>query len=468
MAPKEKIIFTCIECGYNSSKWIGKCPDCGSWNSFEETRYKKTMSKNINYVANNVPISLDKVNEENLDRFVTGINEFDRILGGGVVIGSLVLLGGAPGIGKSTLVLQASHICQKRVLYISGEESVSQIKIRANRIGVNSDNIHILSTDSLLDIENAINSLSFELVIVDSIQTVYNPEILNSAGSVSQIKDVASSLMRLCKTKNIAIFLIGHITKDGNLAGPKILEHIVDVVLYFEDDKGIYRIIRSFKNRFGNTSEIAVFEMTTNGLLEVKDPDKIFYDNENSLSSGNVISTIIEGTRALNIEVQALITKTFNSFGRRQITGFDINRIFFLIAVLEKKLKLMFYNQDVFINIVGGMKIKDIALDLAVCAGIISSYFDIILPKNIVFIGEVGLNGEIRAVSFMQERLKRMEIFGVKQLITANFINLKQDIKSHNKSDFVNDIKNLEKSKNIKIVSLNNIQDLLIFIKKYQ
>ncbi len=335
---------------------------------------------------------------------------------------------------------------------MSGEESASQIKIRANRIGINSENIHILATDNLIDIENAVNTLNPELIIIDSIQTIYNPEIFNPAGSVSQIKDVAVNLLKFCKIKNIAIVLIGHITKDGNLAGPKILEHIVDVVLYFEDDKGVYRIIRSFKNRFGNTSEISVFEMTMNGLLEVKNPDKIFYDNENDAlqSSGNVISTIVEGTRPLNIEVQALVTKNGSGFGRRQITGFDMNRIFFLIAVLEKKLKMTLYNQDVFVNVVGGLKIKDICLDLAICSAIISSYFEIILPKDIAFIGEVGLGGEIRTVSFMAERLKRLESFGIKKVITSNFTNIKNN-----------------KNQKIEIVCLNNVEELLRFIKSF-
>ena len=459
-----KSVFLCNECGYSVSKWLGKCPDCGSWNSFIETSQstnnnsnnnKKFFDGNLN--KNNSPISLDQVSKEHLARFSTGIQEFDRILGGGIVNGSFILLGGAPGIGKSTLVLQMSKSSDKKILYVSGEESATQIKTRANRLNINSDKIFLLPTDNLTDIENSVNEINPEILIIDSIQTIYNPELLNAVGTVSQIKDVASQLLRLCKTKNITIFLIGHITKDGSLAGPKILEHIVDVVLYFEDDKGIYRIIRSFKNRFGNTSEISVFEMTSDGLIEVNEPDKIFYDDETFSSSGSVLSAIMEGTRALTVELQALVTKTPQELCRRQATGLDINRIFFLIAVLEKKLKINFYNQDIFLNVVGGLKIKDIAIDMAVCASIISSYFDIIIPKEIVFLGEVGLGGEIRTVSFMQERIKRISSFGIKQLVTANVKNIKTE-----------DIQKFEKSKKIEIIYINNVQELLKFVQQFR
>ncbi len=421
---KNKISFLCTECGYTASKWLGKCPDCGAWNSFEET-VKVNEKQTSSHFSAKPPISLDEAGVENVERFSSGIKEFDRILGGGIVDGSFTLLGGAPGIGKSTLLLQLSFYSQKKVLYISGEESISQIKSRANRLKINSQNIFLLATDNLNDIKNAIDSQKPEILIIDSIQTIYNPEILNSSGTISQIKDVASHLLRIAKTQNITIFLIGHITKEGNLAGPKILEHIVDVVLYFEDEKGVFRIIRSFKNRFGSTSEIAVFEMTSGGLCEVKDPEKIFFDENISLSSGMIISTVVEGTRAINVELQALVSRNFQGIGRRQTSGLDINRLFFLIAVLEKKLKLKLYDQDIFLNLVGGLKIKDIALDLAICASIISSYLEIVIPKDIVFIGEVGLGGEIRPVSFLQERLNRTQNFGIKTIILPTAKNLK-------------------------------------------
>ncbi|MCP4482053.1 MAG: DNA repair protein RadA [bacterium] len=412
---KQKILFACNKCSYTTPRWLGKCPDCGAWNSFEEEVQVKHSSIHKKLV---LPTFLAAVGSDNYQRFSCGINEIDRVLGGGLVVGSFILLGGAPGIGKSTLLLQLASLAAKKIFYVSGEESLSQIKMRADRLNVKNKNLMLIATDSLADVEAGIKTQKPDILIIDSIQTIYHPDIPNSVGTVTQIKEVTNSLLRLAKSENITIFLVGHITKDGNLAGPKVLEHMVDVVLYFEDDKGIYRIIRGFKNRFGNTSEIAVFEMTGQGLLEVSDPDRIFYDDRSLAASGSVLSTVVEGSRALNIEVQALVTRNGQGIGRRQVTGIDVNRLFFLLAVLEKRLEINLYAQDVFINLVGGIKVKDISLDLAICAGIISSYFDAEIPANVAFLGEVGLGGEIRPVNFSDERENRLKSFGVEQIIT--------------------------------------------------
>lgn len=440
---KEKSTFVCSSCGYITNKWLGKCPECFTWNTLEEIKeIKENFDNSFQKIS---PIKINDIKEEKISRFKSGISEIDRILGGGIVRGSFILLGGAPGIGKSSIVLEIADKSKKNVLYVSGEESFSQIKIHSKRLNITSDKILILSSSNFFDIKNTILNENLDLIIIDSIQTIYNPEILSPIGSINQIKDITISLLKICKEKNISIILIGHITKDGFLAGPKILEHLVDTVLYFEDDKGIYRIIKSFKNRFGNIDEIAVFEMTSTGLKSVSNPDKIFYSDKNlDNSSGNVISTIIEGTMAINIEVQALVTKNGSGFGKRQVTGYDINRIFFLIAVLEKKLKFTLYNQDIFINIVGGIKIKDIAMDMAIITAIISSYLEIPIPKNYAFIGEIGLSGETRKVSFIQNRLNRIKSFGIKKLITSN-----------------NDLS----ENSIDIINIKNVYELLKFIK---
>ncbi len=442
---KEKTSFVCSACGYITKKWLGKCPECSTWNSFE--KFKETVLPSSTNLDKILPIKINDIKEENILKFSSGISEIDRILGGGIVRGSFILLGGAPGIGKSSIVLEIADKSKKNVLYVSGEESFSQIKMHTKRLNIKSENIFILCTPNFLNIKDAISNEKIDLVIIDSIQTIYNPEIFTPIGSITQIKDITINLLKICKEKNISIILIGHITKDGNLAGPKILEHLVDTVLYFEDDKGIYRIIKSFKNRFGNIDEIAVFEMTSFGLKEVLDPDKIFYNNQNMNSSaGNIISSIIEGTMPINIEVQALVSKNGSGFGKRQVTGYDINRIFFLIAVLEKKLKFNLYNQDIFVNVVGGMKIKDISIDLAIVSAIISSYLEISIPKTYSFIGEIGLSGEIRKISSMHNRLKRMENFGIKKIVTAN-----TDIKSQI----------------IETINIKNVYELLQFLKKF-
>ncbi|MFC1485253.1 DNA repair protein RadA [bacterium] len=419
---KAKVIFVCKECGNTSVRWLGRCPDCGAWNSFieEKEEIKTDRSWGISDGLSQEAVQLKHVDSLDVARFSSGLKEVDRILGGGIVPGTLILLGGSPGIGKSTLLLQLASCCKSPVLYVSGEESKSQIKMRADRLGASNDTIFLLSTDNIIDIENSIKKITPKILIVDSIQTICNPDISSAAGNISQVRDVTANLLRIAKKYGIAVFLIGHVTKDGFFAGPKVLEHIVDVVLYFEDENGIYRIIRCFKNRFGNTSEIAVFEMTGKGLIEVFDPEKIFWRENEELTSGTVVSCVIEGSRPITIELQALVTRTGYGIPRRQATGFDINRLIFLIAVIEKRLKINLSNQDIFVNIVGGIKIKEPSIDLGICSAILSSYFDIIIPKERIFLGEIGLGGEIRDIQFLNERLNRAKKLGIKQVITAD------------------------------------------------
>jgi DNA repair protein RadA/Sms len=445
---KQQTIYKCQECGYSSSKWLGKCPQCDSWNTFVEELEKKISGSKKSLSSSTSMINLNNVSTQKIERLSTGISEFDRILGQGMVPGSLILIGGAPGIGKSTLLLQMSNLCKKNVLYVSGEESDSQIKLRADRLNIKSEKIFLLSTDNLYDIEKNINETKPEVVIVDSIQTISHPELDSIAGSVGQVREVTNALIHIAKKENIVIFLVGHITKEGMLAGPKILEHVVDVVMYFEDENGVYRIIRCFKNRFGATSEIAVFEMTSKGLEDVDNPERLFYaQNENSIS-GTILTSVVEGTRPITIEVQALVTKSGYGIARRQASGIDFNRLLFLVAVIEKRLGINLANQDIFVNIVGGIKVKEPAIDLGIITAIISSFFDIVIPHNIIFLGEIGLGGELRSVMFEDERLMRAEKLGVTECVTA-----------HNK-------KSSSKNINIKKLRMKYINELYNYIKE--
>lgn len=414
---KIKVVFRCQECGYASSKWLGRCPDCSGWNTFTEERVSAKPHTAPHSGMN--AVQLKDAAAVSAPRITTGIGEFDTMLGGGMVSGSLILLGGAPGIGKSTILLQLAALCNQRVLYVSGEESLAQIKLRTDRLNIASDAMFILCTNNCADVENAITSVQPQVVIIDSIQTIAHPFLESIAGSVGQIREVTARLMEIAKQNNIVVFLAGHVTKEGTIAGPKILEHIVDVVLYFEDEKGIYRIIRSFKNRFGTASEIAVFEMTSKGLAEVDNPDSVFFLNDETPTSGTVLTTVVEGTRPLIVELQALVSRTGFGIARRQATGMDFNRLVFLIAVIEKRLGISLADQDIFVNIVGGMKVKEPAIDCAIVAAILSSFFDVSIPPHTVFIGEVGLGGEIRDVPFTKERLLRAEKMGITECIIA-------------------------------------------------
>jgi DNA repair protein RadA/Sms len=420
---KIKTKFMCQQCGYDSVKWLGKCPSCGAWNSFVEEKFssdkgQKSFGQLTNFSSE--VVNLKDVSIKDFHRYATGIKEFDSIVGGGIVAGSLTLLGGAPGIGKSTLMLHISDKLsdQGSVLYISGEESLSQVKSRAQRLGIQKEKIFLASETNLQNIIDAIEKISPKFLIIDSIQTTYHPELSSAPGTVGQIRETAAEILRIAKSKNIAVFLLGHITKEGDLAGPRVLEHIVDTVLYFENEKQqVYRILRVYKNRFGPTSEIGIFEMNAKGLEEVANPSLIFLGERAISAPGNTVTVSMEGTRPLLLEVQALSART--SFGnpRRMVSGYDANRVTILIAVLEKRLNLPLEMQDVFVNIAGGVKVKETAVDLAAACAIVSANAEFICPKDLCVFGEIGLSGEIRSVVFPTERLNEAQKLGFKKAI---------------------------------------------------
>jgi len=415
---KEKTRFICQNCQYTSFKWLGRCPECGEWDSFSEERIKKEPSFLDLSLSHTKPEPIGKVKETRQERYFSGIKEFDRILGGGVVPGSLILIGGEPGIGKSTLLLEVGNqlsSAELPVLYISGEESTEQSKLRASRLGINSNYLYLSCETNLEEITNQINELNPRIVIIDSIQTVYREDCGSAPGSVSQIKESTAYLMRLAKQKKIAIFIIGHVTKEGVIAGPRILEHIVDTVLYFEAERDYqYRILRTIKNRFGPTSEIGIFNMEREGLKEVTDSSKFFLRNPSIDKNmpGTTIVPTIEGTRSFLVEVQALVASSNLAIPRRVTQGIDYNRLCLLLAVLEKRSRLRFFNQDVYLNIVGGVRINEPACDLAIALAIASSLRNKPFLKQAIAIGEIGLTGEIRPVSFMEKRIKEAIKFG--------------------------------------------------------
>ncbi|MGB9710187.1 MAG: DNA repair protein RadA [Thermodesulfovibrio sp.] len=431
MKAKIKRVFQCQSCGYISPKWIGRCPDCGAWNSFvEETIEAGTERKILSETVQ--PVSISSIEITVSDRFLTGIAELDRVLGGGLVKGSLILIGGDPGIGKSTLLLQASNnlsLQYGKVLYVSAEESLTQIKLRAERLGITSEGILLLSETLVEKIIECAKETQPATLIVDSIQTVYTEEAVSAPGSVSQIRDSAAKFMNFAKSTGIPVFLIGHVTKEGAIAGPRVLEHLVDTVLYFEGDRGYaYRILRSVKNRFGPTNEIGVFEMTSQGLTEVENPSLIFL-SEHGVSSGSAITATIEGTRAILTEIQALVSPSQFGMPRRNFIGVDYQRVNLLIAVIEKRGKVNLASADIFVNVVGGLKITEPASDLAIISAIVSSFRDMPLPDRTVIFGEVGLSGEIRAISQTELRLKEASRIGMKRAIIpkSNLERLKED-----------------------------------------
>ena len=421
---KTKIVFSCASCGYQSPKWLGKCPDCNSWNSFSEEDYAVLSSGEKSRVSlyKDGPVLLKDVVARDEDRLKTNIRELDRVLGGGIVKGSVILIGGDPGVGKSTISLQVSnHLTQQeiKVLYVSGEESVAQTKLRAKRLGESgSDNLYIVNQTDLSLIIEYIRKLKPQVVIIDSIQVIFDPQISSSPGSVSQVRECAGALTQLAKTTNTSIFIIGHVTKEGTLAGPRVLEHIVDSVLYFEGDRfAIYRILRAVKNRFGSTNEIGVFEMGPEGLIEVKNPSEIFLSERPSNVSGTIVTSILEGTRPLLVEIQSLVSRSSFGYPRRRALGFDFNRLSLLVAVLEKRMGLALESEDIFVNVAGGIKIEDPAADLAVCAVIASSFREqVVMPKAVV-LGEVGLSGEIRSISQTLTRINEAEKLGFQHCI---------------------------------------------------
>ncbi|HRF17127.1 MAG TPA: DNA repair protein RadA [Chitinophagaceae bacterium] len=425
---KVKTAFFCQNCGYESVKWVGQCPSCGQWNTFVEELVQKENGKKADdwkgyneEKRNSKTISLNEVSEEK--RLPTADTELNRVLGGGIVPGSLVLVAGEPGIGKSTLFLQNGlWLKDVTVLYISGEESEQQIKMRADRIGLKNDNFYLLTETSTQIIFQEIKKLKPQLVIVDSIQTLQTSFIDSSPGSVSQIRECAAEFQRFAKETNTPVFLIGHITKDGSIAGPKILEHMVDTVLQFEGDRHYaYRILRTLKNRFGSTAELGIYEMTDKGMRGVLNPSEILITQKEDQLSGIAIAATIEGMRPLLIEVQALVTQSVYGTPQRTVSGFDLRRLQLLLAVLEKRGGFHFGMKDVFLNIAGGIKVEDPSIDLAVLCALLSSYEDVPLPNSICFAGEVGLSGEIRAVNRIEQRIAEAEKLGFEKIIVSKY-----------------------------------------------
>lgn len=426
---KVKTSFFCQNCGYESAKWTGQCPSCGQWNTFVEEMMQKETKNNNGWKdyngdkRTNKTISLDEIKTSEEKRLITNDPELNRVLGGGIVPGSIVLVAGEPGIGKSTLFLQNGLWLKNAiVLYISGEESEQQIKMRADRLKLKNENFYLLTETSTQVIFQEIKKLKPQLVIVDSIQTLQTPFIDSSPGSVSQIRECAAELQRFAKETNTPVFLIGHITKDGSIAGPKILEHMVDTVLQFEGDQHYaYRILRTLKNRFGSTAELGIYEMTDEGMRGVANPSEILITQKEDQLSGIAIAATIEGVRPLLIEVQALVTQSVYGTPQRTVSGFDLRRLQLLLAVLEKRGGFHFGMKDVFLNIAGGIKVEDPSIDLAVLCALLSSYEDVSLNQHICFAGEIGLSGEIRAVNRIEQRIAEAEKLGFEKIILSKY-----------------------------------------------
>ena len=420
---KVKTKWVCQNCGYETPKYIGKCPDCNNWGTLVEEVEIKTQAQSQSVVIDDSPVCL--INEIEITESIkvpSGFEEFDRVLGGGLVQGSLVLLAGDPGIGKSTLVLQtAGNICKqgKKLLYVCAEESGSQVKLRAQRLNVNTDNLYVYSQTNLEAVITQLDNLKPEILVIDSIQSIYTTNITSSSGSVSQIRECTNALMDIAKNKNITVIVIGHVTKDGNIAGPKVLEHMVDTVIYFEGDKyKSHRLLRSIKNRFGSTNEIGVFNMVENGLEEVTNPSELFMkERTDSATPGSVIIATNEGTRALLVEAQALVGATSYPAPRRVATGIEYNRLLQIIAVLEKRIGLNLSKHDVYVNVIGGIEIDEPAADLGIALAIATCYRDVVVDPDCVIIGEISLSGEIRNVSNLEKRIYEAQKLGFKKAI---------------------------------------------------
>ena len=420
---KTKTVFYCTECGNETPKWQGRCPACGAWNTLQEHIEKPAApgrAKAAPVGISRTPKKLHEVDSDSEIRFSTGMGELNRVLGGGAVAGALVLVGGAPGIGKSTLLLQiCAQLCLERsVLYVSGEESERQLKLRAQRLGVTPDKLYILSETRLSDVLEAVEVIKPDILIVDSVQTLYNEDNESSPGSISQVKDCTMSMMQLSKSQGITVFVVGHINKDGAIAGPKVLEHLVDCVLYFEGDpNSSYRLLRAAKNRFGSTNEIGVFEMGDSGLIEVPNPSQMLLEGRPEGAAGTCVACVMEGTRPVLAEVQALVTKTTFNVPRRAADGFDFNRAVLLMAVAEKRGGMKLNVFDAYINVIGGLRLDEPGADLPVVLAVASSYREAVIPDDLVAIGEVGLTGEIRTVSHMNQRLAEVARLGFKKVI---------------------------------------------------
>ncbi len=444
MTNKVKTAFFCGNCGYESPKWLGKCPSCSQWNTFVEEVIDKGAANNTTW-KNYTPekkthktIALHEIKTSEEKRIVTSDSELNRVLGGGIVAGSIVLVAGEPGIGKSTLMLQdALELKDITILYISGEESESQIKMRADRLKISHNEFYILTETYTQTIFQEIKKLKPQLVIVDSIQTLQSNTIDSSPGSVSQIRECAAEFQRFAKETDTPVFLIGHITKDGSIAGPKILEHMVDTVLQFEGDRHyVYRILRTLKNRFGSTSELGIYEMTGDGMRAVLNPSEMLINQKEELLSGSAVAASMEGLRPLLIEIQALVTQSVYGTPQRTVSGFDLRRLQLLLAVLEKRGGFHFGVKDVFVNIAGGLKVEDPSIDLAVICALLSSYEDVPLNPHVCFAGEVGLNGEIRAVNRIEQRIAEAEKLGFEKIIVSRF-NKKGGEKNNHKIEVV-------------------------------
>ena len=418
--------FICQECGHISLRWLGRCPDCNQWNSFvEEMVISEKGKQQHSALTSSVPEPITNITATEHDRLSTQIGELDRVLGGGIVPGSVSLIAGDPGIGKSTLLLQATDALSQRygtVLYVSGEESVSQTKLRANRLDIHSNSLYVLCENSLEQIESHIVNLNPIVVVIDSIQTVFQPQLQSAAGSVTQVRESAGHLLILAKTKNIPLILVGHVTKDGSLAGPKVLEHMVDTVLYFEgENHHVYRVLRAVKNRFGSTNEIGVFEMSTLGLVEVANPSELFISDRVENISGSVVVSSIEGTRPILFELQALVAPSNFGIPRNTATGTDRQRIALLVAVLQKRVGFDIGDADVFVIVTGGMRVDERGVDLGIVMAIASNHRDIPIPQKTVVIGEVGLGGEIRPVTHVDRRLREASKLGFNRAVFPEY-----------------------------------------------
>ncbi len=423
---KAKTMFVCNQCGYETARWLGKCPDCGSWNSFTE-EIKETEKLVAEKKLKRAPglgaeaLRVDNIPDEAMSRLTTGIGELDRVLGGGVVEGSMVLVGGDPGVGKSTLLTQmCANIAQsgRTVLYVSGEESARQIKIRANRLGASGSGFYVLSENDMNTVEKRMEELKPDIMVVDSVQTMYLPEMASAPGSVSQVRECASLMMKLAKSAGISVFLVGHVTKEGSIAGPRVLEHMVDAVLYFEGDReNHYRLLRAVKNRFGSVNELGMFEMAEAGMIEITNASEALLSERAHNASGSVVMCTMEGTRPLLTDVQALVSNTVFGNPRRMASGIDQGRLSLLLAVLEKRVGIRLYDQDVYINIAGGMNLTEPAADLALCAAVASSRHNKPIPQGWAVMGEVGLAGELRSISHIERRLSECARLGFKTVV---------------------------------------------------
>jgi len=446
-----KTIFCCQACGYQTPKWMGKCPDCGGWQTFvEEVQVAKSTQRAVRSLSSlqTKPVPIDSIELEQDDRLLTGIGEFDRVLGGGLVPGTLVLIGGDPGIGKSTLMLEALHGIARegrKVLYVSGEESIQQMRIRSQRLSAVSSDLLVVSENDLESILLMIESVQPDVIVIDSIQTMFSPDLTSAPGSVTQVRESTVRLMLMAKKTGVPVFLVGHVTKDGVIAGPRLLEHMVDTVLYFEGDSNhVFRILRAVKNRFGSTNEIGVFEMNENGLSEVANPSAAFLSERPANVPGSVVTASMEGTRPILVELQALVSST--SFGnpRRTILGIDHNRVALLVAVMEKKLGMHLMGHDIFINVAGGVKVDEPAIDMGIVSAVASSFLDRSIPKGTITFGEVGLTGEVRAIGHVETRIAEAKKMGFARCLVPQ-----------------SNLKRMTKVKEIEIIGVKTISEAI-------